>query len=58
VKNFQATPTSPWFYRVILIEKAKDLPARLWYMQQTIEQGWSRDTLAAMIKGKAHDRQG
>ncbi|GAH13928.1 unnamed protein product, partial [marine sediment metagenome] len=39
-------------------EKVKDLPTRLWYMQQTIEQGWSRDALAAMIKGKAHERQG
>jgi predicted nuclease of restriction endonuclease-like (RecB) superfamily len=27
-------------------------------MQQTIEQGWSRDTLAVMIKGKTHERQG
>ena len=27
-------------------------------MHQTIELGWSRDTLVAMIKGKAHERQG
>ena len=27
-------------------------------MQQTIEQGWSRDTLAEMINGKVHERQG
>jgi predicted nuclease of restriction endonuclease-like (RecB) superfamily len=40
------------------MEKVKDLPTRLWYMQQTIEQGWSRDTLAAMIKSKAHERRG
>jgi predicted nuclease of restriction endonuclease-like (RecB) superfamily len=40
------------------MEKVKDLPTRLWYMHQTIEQGWSRDTLATMIKGKAHERQG
>lgn len=48
----------PWFHHVILIEKVKDLPTRLWYMQQTIGQGWSRDTLATMIKGQAHTRQG
>jgi len=48
----------PWFHHVILIEKVKELSTRIWYMQQTIEQGWSRDTLAAMIKGKVHDRQG
>jgi len=27
-------------------------------MRQTIQQGWSRDTLAAMIKGKSHARLG
>ena len=48
----------PWFHHVILIEKIKDLSTRLWYMEQTIEQGWSRDTLAAMIKSNAHARQG
>lgn len=48
----------PWFHHVILIEKVKKLPTRLWYMQQTIEQGWSRDTLAAMIKSNVHERQG
>jgi len=48
----------PWFHHVILIEKVKELPTRLWYMQQTIEHGWSRDTLTAMIKGNAHERQG
>jgi predicted nuclease of restriction endonuclease-like (RecB) superfamily len=48
----------PWFHHVILIEKVKELSIRLWYMEQTIEQGWSRDTLAAMIKSNAFARQG
>lgn len=48
----------PWGHNILLMEKIKDLPTRLWYMEQTIEQGWSRDTLAAMIKGNAHARQG
>lgn len=48
----------PWGHNILLMEKVKDLPTRLWYMEQTIEQGWSRDTLAAKIKGKAHERQG
>jgi predicted nuclease of restriction endonuclease-like (RecB) superfamily len=48
----------PWFHHVVLIEKVKNLPARRWYMQQTIEQGWSRDALAAMIKSKVHERHG
>ncbi len=48
----------PWGHNIVLMEKVKDLPTRLWYMHQTIEQGWSRDTLAAMIKSKAHERRG
>lgn len=40
------------------MEKVKDLPTRLWYMQQTIEHGWGRDMLAAMIKGRVYDRHG
>ncbi len=48
----------PWGHNILLMEKVKDLPARLWYMRQTIQQGWSRDTLAAMIKGKSHARLG
>ena len=48
----------PWFHHVILIEKIKDLPTRLWYARQTLEQGWSRDTLSLQIKNRAHERQG
>lgn len=48
----------PWGHNILLMERVKDLPARLWYMRQTIEQGWSRDMLAVMIKSTAHDRQG
>lgn len=48
----------PWFHHVLLIQKVKHLPTRLWYARQTLEQGWSRDTLTAQIKNRAHERQG
>jgi predicted nuclease of restriction endonuclease-like (RecB) superfamily len=48
----------PWAHNVILIQKLKDLPTRFWYARQAIVQGWSRDTLAVMIKSNAHKRQG
>jgi len=48
----------PWGQNFLLIEKVKGLPSRLWYMQKTIENGWSRDVLQTMIKSKAHERQG
>lgn len=48
----------PWGHHALLIEKIKDVLTRIWYMQQTIENGWSRDTLSQMIKSNAHDRHG
>lgn len=48
----------PWAHHVILIEKVKDLPTRLWYMQQTLANGWSRNVLLAMIQSQTHRRQG
>jgi predicted nuclease of restriction endonuclease-like (RecB) superfamily len=48
----------PWFHHVILMEKLKDIPTRYWYAQQAHEQGWSRDTLIAQIRARAHERQG
>ena len=48
----------PWGHNVILFEKIKHLPTRLWYARQTLEQGWSRDTLTVQIKNRAHERQG
>lgn len=48
----------PWFHHVVLMEKVKDLPARYWYMQQTLASGWSRNVLLAMIRSEAHRRQG
>ena len=47
-----------WSHNIILIEKLKDLLTRLWYARQTMEQGWSRDTLVAQIKSRLHERQG
>jgi predicted nuclease of restriction endonuclease-like (RecB) superfamily len=47
-----------WAQNVLLMQKIKDLPTRLWYMRQTLENGWSRETLGLMIKSNAHKRQG
>lgn len=48
----------PWGHNFVLIERVKDLRARQWYMQQTLDQGWSRNVLELMIKSQAHERQG
>ncbi|MDL1974199.1 MAG: PDDEXK nuclease domain-containing protein [Deltaproteobacteria bacterium] len=48
----------PWGHNILLMQKIKDLPTRVWYMRQAIENGWSRDVLGMMVKSKAHNRQG
>ena len=48
----------PWYHHVVLMEKVKDRATRLWYMQQTLANGWSRNVLLAMIQSEAHARQG
>jgi predicted nuclease of restriction endonuclease-like (RecB) superfamily len=50
--------STKWANHIILIQKVKDLSTRYWYMQQCINNVWSRDTLSDMIKSKLHERQG
>jgi hypothetical protein len=47
----------PWYHPVVLMEKVKDPGARLWYMQQTLANGWSRHVLLVMIQSEAHLRE-
>jgi len=48
----------PWAHNVLLMQKIKDLSTRSWYMQATLQQGWSRDVLALMIDSRTHERHG
>jgi predicted nuclease of restriction endonuclease-like (RecB) superfamily len=48
----------PWGQNILLFEKIKHLPTRLWYARQVLEQGWSRDDLTIQIKNRSHERQG
>ena len=48
----------PWGHNILLMQRIKDIFVRLWYMEQIIQNGWSRDTLGLMIKSGTHLRQG
>lgn len=48
----------PWAHNIVLMQMVKDLPTRLWYGQQAISNGWSRDGLADRIRTGLHERQG
>lgn len=48
----------PWFHNCVLLEKVKDPAARNWYIQQTIEHGWSRNVLLHHVESQLYYRQG
>jgi predicted nuclease of restriction endonuclease-like (RecB) superfamily len=48
----------PWRHNIALLEKLKVLDQRLWYAQQSLENGWSRDVLVMQIESGLHIRQG
>jgi predicted nuclease of restriction endonuclease-like (RecB) superfamily len=48
----------PWGHIKLVIGKIKDINTALYYFRQTIDNGWSRDTLALQIKTNLHLRQG
>lgn len=54
----QAAAQIPWFHHCVLLDKVPEPAARLWYVRQVMEHGWSRNILALQIDGRAHARHG
>lgn len=48
----------PWFHNCVLLDKVKDDIERQWYIQKTIENGWSRNVLVMQIETNLYQRQG
>lgn len=48
----------PWGHHGILMARVKDHATRQWYMQATMNNGWSRNILMMQIETAAHHRQG
>ncbi len=48
----------PWFHNCVLLDKVKDATERQWYIQKTIEHGWSRSILVHQIELRLYHRQG
>lgn len=48
----------PWGHHAELLIRIKDPALRKWYMQATVENGWSRNILLKQIESAAHKRQG
>jgi predicted nuclease of restriction endonuclease-like (RecB) superfamily len=48
----------PWGHNVRLIEQVKDPVERLWYAEQTLVNGWSRNVLILQVEADLYRRQG
>ncbi|MGB7416270.1 MAG: PDDEXK nuclease domain-containing protein [Thermosynechococcaceae cyanobacterium] len=48
----------PWGHHRFLLDKVKDADQRQWYIQKTIENGWSRTVLVHQIESNLFARQG
>ncbi len=48
----------PWKHNCVIIDKVKVSEQRLWYIQKTIENSWSRNVLIHQIEGDLYSRQG
>lgn len=49
--------TIPWGHIAQLLDKTKPGPEREWYVNATIENGWSRAVLVHQIESKLYERQ-
>jgi len=54
----QAAGQLPWFHNCVLLDKVKQPTERLWYIQQAIQNGWSRNVLVMQIETGLYRRQG
>jgi predicted nuclease of restriction endonuclease-like (RecB) superfamily len=57
--NWAATAAQiPWGHNMLILDKITSTPQRLWYIQQTIENGWSRSMLEHWIESDLYKRRG
>ena len=53
----QAVAQIPWGHTVVLLDKFSDDTVRNWYINKTIENGWSRNVLVHQIESGLYERQ-
>ncbi len=46
-----------WYHIITLMDKVKDEEIRMWYVEQTIQNGWSRNVLVHQIESQLYQRQ-
>lgn len=54
----QSVAQISWGHNIVLLNKFKDNPLRLWYVQKVLENGWTRDVMVHQIEAKLHEKVG
>ncbi|HLF06490.1 MAG TPA: PDDEXK nuclease domain-containing protein [Thermoplasmata archaeon] len=47
----------PWGHNLLILNRIEDLEQRLWYVQETVRNGWSRSVLGHQIETDLYRRQ-
>lgn len=47
-----------WYHHITLLDKVQDKKARLFYINKTAENGWSRNVMVHQLESKLYERQG
>lgn len=53
----QVVAQIPWTHNIILMEKISNKKVRTWYINKTIENGWSKNVLIHQIETNLFERQ-
>ena len=48
----------PWTHHTIILDKVKPIDERIFYIQKTVENGWSKNVLGLQIESGLYKRQG
>ena len=46
-----------WYHHIALMDKVKDMKPYLWYVEKTVENGWTRNVLVHQIETNLYQRQ-
>lgn len=50
--------STPWGHHILIMQRCKDIDKALFYIQQTVENNWSRTVLDWQIDSNLYERQG
>lgn len=54
----QVAAQIPWFHNCVLLDKLERQEDRVWYVNATVQHGWSRNVLVHQIETGLHKRSG